>query len=65
MSIDESNGKDRIEVTLDYAAAAAAAAAEPGVDPSLPKGNAFMQGFLQLGRSVQRLNFLCGTELIM
>ena len=62
MSIDESNGKDRIEVTLDYAAAAAA---EPGVDPSLPKGNAFMQGFLQLGRSVQRLNFFCGTELIM
>ena len=51
MATDERNGKDRIEMTLDYSAA------DPdkgggGIDPGLPKGNAFMQGigggFLQL-----------------
>ena len=45
--IDERNGKDRIEMTLDYSAA------EPDKpDKGLPEGNAFMQGsggrFLQL-----------------
>ena len=49
MSIDERNGKERIEMTLDYSAAEA----EPEKDPGLPKGNAFMQGsrgFLHLDR---------------
>ena len=48
MSFDERNGKERIEMTLDYSAAEA----EPEKDPGLPEGNAFMQGsrgFLQLG----------------
>ena len=36
-------GKDRIEMTLDYAAEADAA------DPGLPKGNAFMQGGNSIG----------------